>query len=148
MLEKKIPPEAKKQKPFINHSSVLSHTHHWDPDSLFELWSLAELLNFPSRQVNITHFTLGAREPSKFSWHFKINSPFRLFPSSNKASIRPWLKRLYLQILAEGTGCQFYHRTGNLFLCVLCTSEFNVGIEFTNSQVRFAKQQNSVLIIS
>lgn len=74
----KIPPEAKKQKSFINHSWVLSHTHHWDPHSWFELRSLAELLNFPSQQVNITHFTPCAWEPWKFSWHFKINCPFRL----------------------------------------------------------------------
>ena len=36
----------------------------------------------------------------------------------------------------------------NFFLCVLYTSEFNVGIEFTNRHVRFAKQQDSVLIIN
>lgn len=36
----------------------------------------------------------------------------------------------------------------NVFLCVLYTSEFNVGIEFTKRQVRFAKQQDSVLIIN
>lgn len=35
----------------------------------------------------------------------------------------------------------------NLFLCVLYTSEFNVAIQFTNRQVRFAKQ-DSVLIIN
>lgn len=36
----------------------------------------------------------------------------------------------------------------NLSLCVLYTSEFNMGIQFTNGQVRFAKEQDSVLIIN